>query len=98
MDRKVPLWLFLLTLGLAIAGFGLWGKSNLDSFNREYGLHAQEFYSKVRVLDLLNEHRVEEAKKILTEETESIGVAVATCLMNSCSSEAEKIRDEFRNL
>jgi len=47
MDRKVPLWLFLLTLALAIAGFGLWGKSNLDGFDREYGLHAQEFYSKV---------------------------------------------------
>jgi len=50
------------------------------------------------VLDLLNENRVDEAKELLTEETESIGVAVATCLMNNCSSEAEKVRDEFKNL
>ena len=98
MSRRVPLWMFLVTFTLAIVGFGLWGKSNLDSFDREYGLHAHEFYSKVRVLDLLNKDQVGEAKKILEEETESIGLAVATCLMNNCSSEAKKVRDEFKNL
>ena len=81
-----------------MAGFGLWGKSNIEGYDREYGLHAREFYSKVRVLELLNKNEIQEAKKILKKETESIGTAVAVCLMNSCSSEAEKVRDEFKNL
>jgi len=98
MNRKVPMWAFLLTLVFAFVGFGLWGKSNLDRFDREYGLHAQEFYSKVRVLGLLNENQIAKAKKILEDETETIGVAVATCLMNNCSSQAEKVRDEYKNL
>ncbi|GHA03178.1 hypothetical protein GCM10008090_10190 [Arenicella chitinivorans] len=97
MNRKVPLWLFLLSLVLVFTGFGLWGKSNIDSYDREYGLHARDYYSKVSVLEHLNRNEVEEAKKILKEETEAIGMAIAVCLMNRCSLEVEKVRDEYRN-
>jgi len=98
MNRKVPLWLFLVTFIFAVAGFGLWGKSNLDSYDQIYGAHAHEFYSKVHVLELLKENQIGEAKRILKEETDLLGIAVATCLMNNCSSQAKKFRDEYKNL
>lgn len=96
MNRKVPLWMFLVSTVIAFTGFALWGKSNLDRYDRVYGLHTKEFYSKGRVLELLNENRVEDAKMVLKKELEAIGAAVAMCLMNDCSSEAKKIRDEFK--
>lgn len=98
MNRKIPLWMFLLSTALALVGFGLWGKSNLEHFDREYGLHAQAFYSKTRVLMLLNAGQVEEAKRLLEEETTNIGAAVAICLMNDCSTQAKKVRDEYKEL
>ena len=81
-----------------VIGFGLWGKSNLDSYDREYGLYAERFFSKARVLELLNQNKIEEAKVILKEETELIGTAVAVCLMNDCSEEAKKVGDKYENL
>ncbi len=98
MSRKVPLWMFVVSIALNFVGFELWGKSNLDHYEQEYGLHAEAFFSKVRVLELLNQNKVNEAVNILQKETEGLGVAVALCLMNECSKEAQKVSDEFKTL
>ena len=97
LNKKVPLWLFLTTLILAITGFTLWGMSNFNHYDQVYGLHAEEYFSKTRVLELLNENKVEEATLVLKSETENLGVAVAVCLMNDCSKKAKEVRDEFKN-
>jgi hypothetical protein len=98
MIRKVPIWMFGLSMVFAVTGFALRGKSNLDHIDRVYGLHAQELYSKARILDLLNLGQIEEAKELLKKDVEGIGLTVAVCIMNKCSEEAVKVRGEYTDL
>ena len=97
LNMKVPLWLFLITLIFAVVGFTLWGMSNLKYYDEVYGFYAEQYFSKTRVLELLNENKVEEATVVLKNETENLGVAVAVCLMNDCSKKAKEVRDEYEN-
>ncbi len=97
LKRSVPLWVFLPTLALAILGFVLLGRANLKHYDEVYGIHAQEYFSKMRVLGLLNQHKFDEAKTLLEGETNELGIAVALCLMNDCSKEAIKVKNAFEH-
>lgn len=96
LNKKVPLWLFIITLIFAVAGFTLWGTSNLKHYDREYGLYAEAYFSKVKVLGLIEQNKLDEAKNMLQSDTEPLGVAVAICLMNDCSKRAKAVRDEYK--
>jgi hypothetical protein len=91
IKTKVPLWLFILTLILAITFFVKFGKSNLDQQDEIYGLYAQQLYLNIEILDYLKNKNFNKAKEVLEGEIDSLAPAVAICLMNDCSKKAKSI-------
>lgn len=95
MKRKIPLWMFALSIILAIMGFVLRGQSNLNHYDAIFGLYAEQLYSDIEILELLKKNKVDEAKAILEKEVSSSGPVIAVCLMNDCSDKAKNVVEKF---
>ena len=88
--------MFVLSTIVAIIGFSLWGKSNLNHYDEVYGLYAEQFYSKAVLLQLIKNNEIDKVKDTLEKEVATMGTVVALCLMNDCSKQAKKVRDEYQ--